>query len=49
MIQIKSIFGKWHEVSREQAKRFALCFTRIYDPKVYNAHIKGITYEELMK
>ena len=46
-IKIKSHYGKWHEVNKEEARKFLKTVFRPWDKEVFKKHFKGVTYEEL--
>lgn len=55
MIEIKSFFSDWHEVTEEQAKKYALWFIE-HSPALrgndkieylYKNRLRGITIQEL--
>lgn len=46
-IKIKSHYGKWHEVNKEEARKFLKTVFRPWDNEVFKKHFKGVTYEEL--
>lgn len=46
-IKIKSHYGKWHEVNKEEARKFLKTVFRPWDKEVFKKHFKGVTYEKL--